>query len=281
MSAGRAVVKLSGMGLRRWGAVAASALVMAGCGSTVSGQALPISTVQSSSVVSPATTAATGSSSTVAAATSTGMTPFPDPSISGTAQSSASTSSAPTVSTPTPSTPTPSPTTAAPSTTVKWLLPLPKGGGEKINKFGNVVATPGQSFAVQWRSNKRIAVVFIVDSLQVDRGCEVQVKASNGHLVVISMRAQLGYTTGRELSDEAIGFTDSFWTAFDAKDTAQVGVDSSAASTCVTYKTQVPYADDMEPDKVYSGKIALDVSSATGSVVLMNSLDGGWLYRYG
>jgi hypothetical protein len=32
---------------------------------------------------------------------------------------------------------------------------------------------------------------------------------------------------------------------------------------------------------VYTGKIALDVSTATGSAVLMNALDGGWIYHYG
>ena len=252
--------------------MAAAALVVAGCSSTVGGQAAP---------ASPAPVSArTSSSVTGASSTTSAMTPFPDPTSSPTAPSTGSTSSMPTGSSATVATPAGT-TTAAPSTTVKWLLPLPKGGAAKVNKFGNVIATPGQSFAIQWRSNKQIAVVFIVDSLQVDRGCEVQVKGKNGHLVVITVRAQLGYSTGAQLSDDSIGFTDDFWTAFDAKDTAQVDVDTAAASACVTYKTQLPYVDDMEPGTVYTGKIALDVASATGTAVLMNSLDGGWLYHYG
>lgn len=123
--------------------------------------------------------------------------------------------------------------------------------------------------------------MFVVDSIQVDRGCEGKVKPKNGHLLVITVRAQLGYSTGEELANKSIGFTDDLWTAFDAKDTAQVDVDTSASSACVPYDKQFPYAIDLEPGKVYSGKIALDVSSATGTAVLMNSLDGGWIYRYG
>lgn len=286
------MAKLGPMRLRRWGAVAAAALVVAGCGRTVAGQAsVATPALISSATVSPTSTAATSTAATSTAATSTAAT-------SSAATTSSSTSLSvdpfPTSSGDLPTTPTMGSTTdststtttssstaAAPSTTVKWLLPLPKPGTEKVNKYGNAIAAPGQSFAIQWRSNKQIAVVFVVDSLQVDKGCEVPVKAKNGHMLVITMRAQLGYSTGRELSDDAIGFTGDLWTAFDAKDTAQVDVDTSASDACVSYDNQVPYADAMEQGTVYTGKIALDVSSATGSVVLMSSLDGGWLYHYG
>lgn len=247
----------------------AAALVVAGCGSSIGGQALPGVPVSSAATVSSSTgisvapfpeSSATESSTTVATSTRTTST-------APTATSAASTSN--------------SSVTTAPSTTVTWLLPLPKGGTDKVNKFGNVIAAPGQSFAIQWRSNKQIAVVFVVDSVQVDRGCATTVKPKNGHLVVITIRTQLGYSTGADLSDESIGFTDDFWTAFDAKDTAQVDVDTSATEACVPYDKQQLYANDMEPDKVYTGKIALDVSTATGSAVLMNSMDGGWIYHYG
>lgn len=249
----------------------AAALVVAGCGSSIGGQALPMVPV-------PSAPATSNSSTGISVA------PFPE-SSTAVSSSSPSSSSASGTPTPPPATSTaPAPNTSAttaPSTTVTWLLPLPKDGKGKVNKFGNVIAAPGQSFAIQWRSNKQTAVVFVVDSVQVDRGCETKVRAENGHLVVITVRAQLGYSAGEDLSNESIGFTDDFWTAFDAKDTAQVDVDTSAADACVTYDNQPPYSDDMEPDQAYTGKIALDVSTATGSVVLMNSLDGGWIYRYG
>jgi hypothetical protein len=172
-------------------------------------------------------------------------------------------------------------TTTAPST-VKWLLPLPKSGAKKqLNKFGNVMVAPGQSLGITWRSNDKIALVFVVDSLQVDRGCELQVKPLNGHFLVITVRVQIGYATGDDLENESIGFTEQFWTAFDTKDTAQVDTSSTAASACVTSKTGIPYAGDLEPGKVYTGKIVLDVAAAKGTAVLMNSLDGGWVYNYG
>lgn len=252
--------------------MAAAALVVGGCGSSIGGQALPAVPVPSAAVTS------TGS-------TGVSVAPFPEPSSavsSSSASGTPTTRTTPTVPAPQSTTPAPGTSvTAAPSTTVTWLLPLPKGGAGKVNKFGNVIAAPGQSFAIQWRSNKQIAVVFVVDSVQVDRGCTTKVKPKNGHLVVITVRTQLGYSTGDDLSNESIGFTDDFWTAFDAKDTAQVDVNTPATDACIPYDEQQPYADDMEPDKVYTGKIALDVSTATGSAVLMNSLDGGWIYHYG
>lgn len=265
------------MRLRRWGAVAAAALVVAGCGTSVSGQAVP-------AVPNPSSSQTTTTSS-LNSSTSLSLTPFPDSSTAATTDSSSTSNTATTSTMPTgrqsttaPTTPS---TTAGPSTTVKWLVPLPKAGTPKVNKFGNVIATPGKPFAVVWTRDKQISVVFIVDSLQVDRGCEATVKPKNGHLLVISIRAQLGNATGDELSKASIGFTDDYWTVFDAKDTAQVGTDTPASSDCLTYKTQLPYASDMKPDKVYSGKIAVDVAAATGTAVLMNSLDGGWVYSYG
>ena len=243
----------------------AAALAVAGCGSSIGGQASPAVTTPPTSTLS---------------STSISVAPFPEPST-GAVPSTPTTGSRSGTTASSGTGPTTAPSTTAPSTTVKWLLPLPKGGTPKVNKYGNVIAAPGQSFAIQWQGNKQIAVVFIVDSLQVDRGCQAQGKPRNGHLLVITVRAQLGYSTGKDLSDESIGFTKDAWTAFDAKDTAQVGIDSPAADDCVTFENQMPYADDMEPDQVYRGKIALDVSSATGTAVLMNSLDGGWVYHYG
>lgn len=279
------MAKLGGMRLRRWG-VAAAALLVAGCGSSVGGQALPMPGIATSSG-SSGTTPTSIASATPSVTT---VTPFPDPTSApdptvGSTPATTSVLPGPTSTTaPTSAAATDQSTagtTTAPSTTVKWQLPVPTGGPTKQNKFGNVIAAPGRPFAVEWTSTKQVAVVWVVDSIQVDRGCEVQVKGKNGHLVVISVRAQLGHSTGEELSNESIGFTDSFWTAFDAKDTAEVDTGSSAADACVTSKTGFAYADTMKPDRVYSGKIALDVSSAKGTVVLLNSLDGGWVYSYG
>ena len=218
----------------------AVALLVAGCGSSIGGLASP-------AVVDPGLP--TGSSST-SSSTGISVAPFPDPPTTAvpSTPTTPATGSGSTLNATTSGTTAPG--TTAPTTTVTWLLPLPEGGAPKLNKYGNVIATPGQSFAIEWRSSKQIAVVFIVDSLQVDRGCEVQVRGNNGHLVVITVRAQLGYSSGEDLSKESIGFTGDFWTAFDAKDTAQVGIDSSASSACVTDKTRLPYVDDMEPDRV-------------------------------
>lgn len=263
------------MKLRRWGAVAV-ALVVAGCGSSIGGQALPGSSVADSSAASSRAVSSTRAS----------VLPFPEQSSSvSSPPTTSTTSAAPSTRSSAPATSAPASSatgsTAAPSTTVTWLLPLPKGGPGKVNKFGNVIAAPGQPFAIQWRSTQQVAVDFVVDSIQVDRGCAATAKPKNGHLVVITVRAQLGYSTGADLSNESIGFTDDYWTAFDAKDTAQVDVDTPATEACVPYDKQPPIPDDMEPDTVYTGKVALDVATATGSVVLMNSLDGGWVYRFG
>ena len=276
------MVKLGGMRLRRWGAVAATLLV-AGCGSAVGGQALPMPGIPVTTG-SSATSASSSSAATPTSIASTSLSvatisPFPDPTTSPT-PTPGTTSALPTTA-PTSARSSTARTATAPSTMVTWQLPLPTGAAPKQNKFGNVLGTPGRTFAIIWTGTKQVAVVFVVDRIQVDSGCEVQVKGKNGHLVVISVRAQLGYSTGKELSDESIGFTDSFWTAFDAKDTAQIDIDSSAADACVTSTTAIPYADTMKPGRVYYGKIALDVSSAKGTVVLLNSLDGGWVYSYG
>lgn len=265
-------------------AVIAGALLLTGCARTVSGDAIPaagvvLSSTQStgsSTTGSQATGAATGQSGTTSSTTSTAPSAIPPTSSAGT-PTPALTPTSPGTTTSTPGSTTPTATPPA----IKWLLPAQSTVKSKLNAFGNLEAGLGKPYEITWTAKKTTALRFIVDSATIDGRCETPTKPENGHFLILGVRVQLGDATADDLGDSRIGFTGQYWTAFDAKNVAEVGTTSSAAGSCITSTTGFPYTTDLAPGKVYSGKIALDVSSTKGTVVLMDGVSGGWIYNYG
>ncbi|MET3806471.1 hypothetical protein ABIB25_003486 [Nakamurella sp. UYEF19] len=253
-------------GRGRWLVLAtiAGTLVTAGCARSVAGDASPVAGAAISST-----------------RTSDGRTPESRPPTSAAEESS--TPSAPSVSTPTPTptktTPSKTPTATPPA--IKWLIPAQSKVKSKINSFGNLEAGLGKPYEITWTKEKTTALRFVVDSATINGRCETPTKPVNGHFLILSVRVQLGDASADDLGNSRIGFTGEFWTAFNAKNVAEVGTTSTAAGDCITRTTGFPYSEDLAPGKVYSGKIALDVSSVKGTVVLMDSVGGGWIYHYG
>lgn len=239
-------------------AMVAGLLLLVGCARSVSGDAAPA----------------------VDATTLPALSTFPALPSSPASTTSATTSTVPSSSTPT-STASPPRTKTSPSTSISWQLPLPGPNKSARNKFGNTVAKVGQPYGITWTADNQVALLFVVDSIKVDAGCDRPAKPVNGHFLIISMRVQVGAAAGKALQDEGIGFTDRNWTVFDAKDAAQGSPSTTASSDCLDYDSGLPIWSDAEAGKLYTGKVALDVSSTKGTALLMDDVNGGWIYHYG
>lgn len=120
---------------------------------------------------------------------------------------------------------------------------------------------------------------FVVDSVTLGGRCDNADKPVNGHFLIIALRVELGGTSSAEADDAEIGFTADRWTVFDAKDVAQVNT-SDIGGGCLT-RSAFPFTDQLVPGKVVSGRVALDVSATSGTVVLLNTIAGGWVFHYG
>ena len=259
---------------------AASALALAvlltGCTRSVAGEAAPAPAVPSP-VSGPTTTPSTFSTSP------SSTSKFTTSKFATTPSASRTTTAAGTGTTPAPSTATTASTTAS-RPPIEWKLPLPGPGHAPLNKYGNAVAKVGQSYGITWTKTKQYAVIFVIDSIKLDSGCDrpgKPAKAENGHFLVISVRLQVGNATSDELGDAGVGFNQDSWTAFDAEDVAQNSAGSPGAADCLAYDSRVPYTMNMQPGRLYTGKVALDVSAAKGTALLMNNLDKGWIFSYG
>ena len=161
-----------------------------------------------------------------------------------------------------------------------WQIPAATDTARKNNKYGNRIAALGQTYSITYTQTKQDALRFVVDSIKVDSGCDDSAaKPTNGYFLVITLRVQLGAVTAAALSDGSVGFNTSDWTAFDAKDVAQVGTDQFD-SDCLS-DSLFPFTADLRAGQVYRGKVALDVSATKGTVVLMNNLSGGWVFNFG
>ena len=255
---------------------AASALALAvlltGCTRSVAGEAAPAPAVPSP-VSGPTTTPSTFLTSP------SSTSKFTTSKFATTPSASRTTTAAGTGTTPAPRT-----ATTASRPPIEWKLPLPGPGHAPLNKYGNAVAKVGQSYGITWTKTKQYAVIFVIDSIKLDSGCDrpgKPAKAENGHFLVISVRLQVGNATSDELGDAGVGFDQDSWTAFDAKDVAQISAGTPGAADCLAYDSRVPYTMNMRPGRLYTGKVALDVSAAKGTALLMNNLDKGWIFSYG
>jgi hypothetical protein len=201
--------------------------------------------------------------------------PGPPASVSSATTSTMTSTSAPVSTAP------PTRTKTSTSTSVSWQLPLPGPNRSARNKFGNTVAKVGQPYGITWAADHQVALLFVVDSIKVDAGCDRPAKPVNGHFLIISLRVQVGAAAGKALREEGIGFTDGNWTVFDAKDTAQGSPSTTASSDCLDYNSSLPIWSEAEAGRLYTGKVALDVSSTKGTALLMDDVTGGWIYHYG
>lgn len=165
---------------------AASALALAvlltGCTRSVAGEAAPAPAVPSP-VSGPTTTPSTFLTSP------SSTSKFTTSKFATTPSASRTTTAAGTGTTPAPRT-----ATTASRPPIEWKLPLPGPGHAPLNKYGNAVAKVGQSYGITWTKTKQYAVIFVIDSIKLDSGCDrpgKPAKAENGHFLVISVRLQV------------------------------------------------------------------------------------------
>jgi hypothetical protein len=178
------------------------------------------------------------------------------------------------------------PSASTPTTTIKTFLPDPPGGSKK-NQYGDIIATPGQTYGLYLNDDKTAAFVFRADSIALDKGCvaqdggEAAAEPENGHFVVVKLSVDLRNATRQDLEDEGIDFSRSSWEAFDTEGNPQTGVHSDAGIDCAG-EHDLGFSDSPRSGQLNSGLIVLDVEAAKGTLLFKTGgLRNGWEYAYG
>ena len=256
------------------------ALAVTGCAGAVGGSAAPVAGAATSIAIGGLTSvgsAASGGtgdnsgqdgSADGAGRTDTPSTSGPEPTSSPSAPTAATTRT--TVST----------QTTGPSSTIRtsWALGTKVTSAAK-NRYGDVQAEVGKVYGLVWSKSNVDALAWVVDSIIVDSGCNAGTpKPTNGHFVVMSLRVEVRNSTLDDLEAANISLSTPSWTAFDAHGAAETGIKSDPALDCVTGHTVY----DLHTDRITGGKVAFDVSSPKGTLVLaISGIESGWEYHYG
>lgn len=125
-------------------------------------------------------------------------------------------------------------------------------------------------------------VNFVVTSIEVDPGCSVGYMgtAENGYFVVVSIDAETTPALAKE-PYPAYSLSSANWKIIADNGTTQnQSAATPAASICVSQAERFPQT--LGPDEKATGKIVLDVVSASGTLVLLSGSGSGsgWEWEY-
>lgn len=267
-------------------AAVAAATLVAGCGTAVGGNAVAAGNLPNTVPSSQSGPADTTSSDTPTGSADTSADGSPESSADPTSSASADpeTSESTAESSPASSDDSSAPT-ASSGPKKKWKLPDTKPGRPK-NPYGDLIAKPGDANGVTFQVSGKPAgeLIFVIDKVTLDPKCAAGApQPHRGHFLRIDLRVE-----PRDISDAgaelwSAGFRPNSWTAFDAKGTAQPGIDTDQADECLPNAQQLPLVDTraLEAGKLLGGAVVLDVASPKGTIVLDLNLDGGWEFQYG
>jgi hypothetical protein len=147
------------------------------------------------------------------------------------------------------------------------------------NTHGNLVKHVGDDAGIT--IDGKPAADWVVTKIAVDPPCRNRYaeKPANGHFVVLTMRVT---TTPQLLNDDgspgSVTFSEGIWSGYDSHGTKFNDVLGNAYS-CLADSERLP--DQIGPGQTATGKLAFDVTSATGSLELPQLVaPGGWEYAY-
>lgn len=172
--------------------------------------------------------------------------------------------------------------TVAPATSVQADAASPSASATAASaksSRGNIIKTPGEGASVT--DKDKTVASFVVNSIKVDAACtnKYASKAENGHFVILDVSMETMPELAQSVNPQ-FGLAGYAWKAIAANGTTFNGdVFTAAAYMCLDDAERFPSA--LGPDEKATGKIVLDVPTATGVLVHQQGfMPTGWEWAY-